>query len=439
MKGFFGKKSITLAFTAILIVGLLAGCGGKQSSADKSNDSEDGEVIELSLMASWVQDEPEQKAFKTRIEKFNEEHPNIRVKYEGVPANQFRVKQKTLAAGKQLPDMFRVNPGSELEPLVKAGLIMPIDEIKDYWKDLIPEDKLKPFQVDGKQYAVPGTIALTSLIYYDKDLLAKVGYKEFPTKYEDFKTMIKKLKDEDMIPITVGNKAPWVLQSVYMSTIGDRLTGSEFLPNVLSGKAKFTDESFIKGLSIIEEMNNINAFNKDMNSIEGSQARDYFIQGKAAMLIDGSWALSVLQGKLPEGRNIGLAIFPEIDGGKGNPQAISGVSQNSFSINSNLKGKKKEAALTFMKYFYSKELYEELLKANSIIAADVEVPEEANEHYKQIIQLTKNNSAPVYDATLSPELAEMVNSGLQAITLGSKTPKEVAKELQQALERQKNK
>lgn len=52
---------------------------------------------------------------------------------------------------------------------------MPIDEALDTWSSLLPSDKLKDYQVDGKQYAIPATIAISSVIYYDKDLLAQVG------------------------------------------------------------------------------------------------------------------------------------------------------------------------------------------------------------------------------------------------------------------------
>jgi len=422
--------SKAIALTVIMSVLLLAACGNNE----KSSGSKDGS-IELSFWNSWSEDSPENDVMLERVEAFQKEHPEITLKMESIPPDQYKTKLKTQAAGKQLPDLIQTWPGAELRPLVEGGVLMPIDDIAGEWKDtMIPSDILADYAIDGKQYAIPGNKVFTSIIYYDKDMVAKAGFEEFPTTYEDFKVLVEKLAKEDVNPIALGNKAKWPLQSVYMSTIGDRVTGSEFLEQVLAGEKKFTDKEFVDALGIMAELAELNAFNSDANSIDDNQASDYFLQGKSAMFVNGTWALSGLISSAPEGKNIGVAKFPAVEGGKGEPGNVSGVTGWGIALNSELSDEKKEAATTFFKFLYSEETYQNLMGVGTLVPADVEVPEDTSDLFKEVVDLTNEGISPVYDAVLPAELTDIINNGLQAISIGQSTPEQVAKDMQAAVE-----
>ncbi|MFY0758779.1 extracellular solute-binding protein [Metabacillus dongyingensis] len=429
---FFKKGCSFLLITSLL---LLAAC----SNAAGSNSSEAGGdgSVELTFWNSWSsEDTPENEVILNRVEAFKKEHPEIKIKMESIPSDQYRTKLKTQAAGRQLPDLIQTWPGAELQPLVEGGLLMPIDDIIDHWKGkIIPDDNLVDYEIDGKQYAIPGNKVFTSVIYYDKDMLAKAGYDQFPESYEDLKDLIESLKDSGVTPIALGNKAKWPLQSVYISTIADRVTGSNFLEKVLNGEKKFTDPDFIKALSVIEDFKEIEAFNSDANSIDDNQSNDYFLQGKSAMVLNGTWALSGLIKNAPEGKNIGIAKFPSIEGGKGEPANISGVTGWGIALNSELSDEKKEAATTFFKFLYSEETYKDLMSIGTLIPANIEVPDKTESLFKETVELTNGGIAPVYDAVLPSEITDILNNGLQAISIGESTPKKVAKEMQSALDK----
>src|SRR5699024_5583403 len=127
---------------------------------------------------------------------------------EGVPNDDIETKLRTQATAGELPDMFKGYPGARMKSFIDADKVMPIDSIMDNWEGKIPDEILDPFRFDGKQYAVPGDIAVTSLVYYNKKKLEDVGYDEFPDNYEDFKDLIKELNESDITPIALGNKAP---------------------------------------------------------------------------------------------------------------------------------------------------------------------------------------------------------------------------------------
>jgi raffinose/stachyose/melibiose transport system substrate-binding protein len=429
VKGANGKKAFLLLLLLTLAVGLVACRGDEKTSGDSG-------TVELTFWNIWTEPSPENNVFLKKVEEFQKQNPHIKIKMESIPHDQYKIKLKTQAAGKQLPDLVQVWPGAELKPLVDAKVIMPLDDIVDHWKDkLIPAKELVDYQIDGKQYAIPGNKVYTSVIYYDKEMLKKVGYEKFPKTYGEFKNLIKKLREAGITPISLGNKGKWVLQSCYMSTIGDRITGSDFLSKALKGEKKFTDPEFVQALSVIKELKDLGAFNEDMNSIDNIQQRDYFVQGKAAMMIEGTWALGPILEKLPKGKEIGVAAFPAIEGGKGNPDTVSGVTGIGIALNSELSPEKKKAAYTFLKFFYDEDLYKQLLSAGSLVPAKVDLPKNLNPLFKEEIELTSRGTAPVYDATLPVGLTDIINNGLQAITIGSMTPEQLAEEMQKGLNR----
>ncbi|MCC3356868.1 extracellular solute-binding protein [Bacillus sp. REN16] len=420
-------KKLGIILMAFAVVLGLAACGGKDEESKGS--TKDG-AIELTLWTDWTEDRPENTLSKDIIAKFNEEHEDVQVKIEEIPHDQYETKLRTQAAGNQLPDLMRVWPGARTAPLAEGGAILPLNPIIDNWDGVIPDSILQNYAIDGNYYAIPANVSITSLIYYNKEMLKEVGFDEFPATYSEFKELVKALDEKGTTPIALGNKAIWPLQSVYISTIADRFTGSDFLNSALNGDASFEDPQFIKALSVIDELTKMNAFNEDMNTLDEAQSRNEFIKGTSAMHFAGSWAIGPILEAVEDADNIGVAPFPTFEGGNGDAATISGVAGGGIAVSSQLSEEEQEAAFTFLKYYYGEELYKGLVKANIIVPAEVEMDDSIPQIFKDANSQVKGGLAPVYDATLTPELTDIINNGLQSITLGDKTPEQLAKEMQ---------
>ncbi|TDQ42946.1 extracellular solute-binding protein [Aureibacillus halotolerans] len=427
------KKWLTASLVTMLVLLSACGSGSGDSASGDGGNAED--KVTLTLWNIWTDPSPQNEANLAQVEKFMEEHPDIIIEQQSIPHDQYKVKLKTQAAGNELPDLMQVWPGSELSPLVSGGLLQPIDDIVGNWDGLVSDAQLRDYGIDGSQYAIPAAQTVTGMIYYDKDILAEAGYEEFPKTYEEFKQLITDLRSNDIIPITLGNKAQWILQSTYISAIGDRMTGSDFLSNVVAGEASFTDERFVKAVGVIQELAEMNAFNEDFNAIDNIQHRVLFTSGEAAMMIDGAWSLGSLKEQAPEGMNIGIAKFPTIEGGDGNPEAVPAVVGTGIAINSDLEGAELEAAKEFLKGFYTEDLFKAYLEAGVVPAANVEAPEGVDPLVQRVAELSSGELSPVYDSVLSAQVISTLNSGLQEVTLGTKTPEELAEDLQAEIEK----
>jgi raffinose/stachyose/melibiose transport system substrate-binding protein len=406
-----------------------------EGTAGNAGNAGGNKTVTLTLMHPWTSPNVDNDVYKARIEEFKKQFPNIIIKQDDVASDQYKTKLFTLAAGNSIADIVVTWPGADLNPLVAGNLLMPLNDYMDNWSALIPEDKLVGYNVAGNQYAIPTKQNFVDIIYYNKEMFANVGYKEFPTTYEAWIDAIKKLKATGVSPISLGNKEKWPLQSSYMSTIVQRFAGNDFLQNVVDGKAKFTDERFVKAVAVIDELTKIGAFNADANNMDSVQAQDYFIQGKAAMHITSATVNGRVRINNEEGGKFGIALFPSMPGGEGDPLVSAGVSQYGIAIKSELTEEKKAAALEFIKFFVNKDLYKELTKVGIMVPAAVEIDGEVNPYLKEMIALTSNGSTRVFDAVIPTSTAKEFENGIQGLTIGRGTPEEVAKATQEEFDR----
>ncbi|SFL45793.1 carbohydrate ABC transporter substrate-binding protein, CUT1 family (TC 3.A.1.1.-) [Gracilibacillus orientalis] len=420
----------------VLLVSVLVACSSDNGEETSSNgESTNDDAVELKFWKSEDVGRADYQAFMDVVEKFDEEHPKIDLQVDTTPNADYRTRLNTQAAGGQLPDVFQVWPGAELEPLVDGGVLQPINDIVSHWTEetgLLDEEDFEDFSVEGDTYAVPANTNPTNMVFYDKDMLADAGYDEFPETYDEFLQLIDDLKGNDITPIALGNSDAWVLQSVYISTIADRFTGNDFLEDVANGERAFTDSDFVQSLEVIDELVKKEAFNEDLNTIDSTQMVDYFLQGRTAMVIDGNWGISSILENKPEDKNIGVSMIPLND-----KKTISTVAGTGVAINSELEGEKLEAAHTFLQYVYDQELWEELIKVGRPIIANVEVPDDAelNPLTEEMLEvIAESEPAPVYDATLTPAVNDQLENELQSITVGGSTPEEAAENIQRVAE-----
>ncbi|WP_199619771.1 extracellular solute-binding protein [Paenibacillus alkalitolerans] len=446
--------ALILVLALTVFVSACGGASGSSESTSGSNESTSGssestsgsgestsepsnETVELTLWSDWMKDDPYTEQYYARMEQFKAEHPNIKINMEVIPYNEYNLKLQTQAAGGQLPDVMQlIIGGTFLEPLARAGLLMPIDDMIGEWKDTkIPEGLLKEFAVDGKQYAIPAEVNYSSMVFYNKKLLADLGYTEFPKTYSELLALIKAANDNKITPIILGNKTGTVLPATYLSVITDRIAGSGFIEQVLAKEKKLTDPEFISALNIIKELADNNAFNKDANNIDAAAATDRFVNGQALMYIDGSWVIKPIIANKASGFEFGMAVFPSIEGGKGDPMSLPAATYQGLGINAKLDDKKKEAAKTFVKFMYGDELFTSLLEGGALVSANVEVPGNLDPDFQAQVELTQRLTgiSTVFGNVMPKDVGTAVNNSLQGLILGSVTPDKVAEDAQKLL------
>lgn len=432
-------RPITLWTLVLMMVSVLSACG--QSSEDTaSGDSAASPAgqVELSFMTTWSETDPFTGVYYKNAMAFQEANPDIKLKIETTPYNDYPVKLKTAAAAGQLTDLIlMISGGATLEPIARSGALMPIDDMMGNWpEDFLPKAKIADYNIDGKQYAIPGEISYSTMIYYNKKILSDAGYTEFPTDYEGFKKLIGDLKAANITPIAVGNKTGSILAASLLSPLNERISGPDVYTKLAAGEMKFTDPEFVEALTDVKELYSMGAFNTDLNNIDNVQATDLFLSGKTAMYLDGSWGAKQISQDKAADFEAGFALFPAIAGGKGSISAVPGGTNQGVVLNAKLDGAKKAAAEKFLKFMYSKESYQNVIKDGNMVPANIETPSDVDPLFSEMMKVSSSVTRlyPVFDAAMPATVSTAAKNGLQGLTSpGAADPKSLAAELDKEL------
>ena len=435
MKKRLTQKWIAMICSAAMLALLLAGCGGGGETAG-SGSGNGGEKVSISIWHNWTGQDAKAVAMRKIIEDFRAQNPDIEVVDEGLPTDGLKTRLRTVAAADEMPDLFVMWPDAMTKEFVKGDLLQPIDDelnANPDWKNGFIPNALDGYTVDGKIYSVPMNLAPSSFIFYNDALFKKYNVK-VPETWEELEAAIQTFNDNGVIPIALGNKANWVAQSTFFSTVADRITGTDwFLKAVEQNGAKFTDPEFIEALKTFQKLGEINAFQEGFNSLDETQMMQLYFQGNAAMVVNGGWALANLVNNAPPEvlDNTHITIVPAIAGGKGDPATTSGVVGTGLGVSKKLDGGKKEAA---MKLFYAlagPDGQKATLDSSTLVSYNIELDKsKAHPLFVELYDLVQGiKIVPVYDSKLGSATVEVVNNGLQELLMGG-NPETIARKIQ---------
>ena len=163
--------SVLLASTTLLSTA----CAG---AANSDADSGDGKTT-IEFM-HWGGDETFEGVYQERIENFEKENPDIKVKTITV-ADDYDTKLQTMIAGKQAPDVAQVSEnGSGFAS--KNAFIDLTDKIKEANIDIAATwgSAIDLYTLDNKIFGIPDRGG-SSLLYYNKVLFDEAGI-EYPNE-----------------------------------------------------------------------------------------------------------------------------------------------------------------------------------------------------------------------------------------------------------------
>ncbi len=435
------KKFISMLCVFTLVLSLI-GCGKKETTEDNEADSTGNEDIEITMLDFFIPGDGVTEAFRPLYEQFLKDHPNITIDEESISNADTATKVQTLAAGDELPDVF-VLKGQMAQSFVDNGKLYPLDTFLQSdaeWSGNFKDGVFSNFTINNETYGIPFQVTNTC-IFYNKEIFAQAGISEFPTTWEGLIDAVEKLKAIGVVPISLGNKEKWNAESVILSTLANRFTGDDWYQSIRDkGGAKFTDPEFVSALTAISDLAKAGAFNTDVNSIDGAQQRQMYMNGKAAMTIDGTWAVADFDNNCPEDvlNATEIAALPSVEGGKGDAATITGGAGWAYAVNANISPEKLDAVKSLLITLTGPEYATLAIQAGTLTAAK---PGDYEQDTSKIIATKFDDFAkdrtyiPVYDHQLSSGLIEVINSGLQELLIDTVSPEELAERIQAEYER----
>ena len=424
------KKVLCMLMVAVLISIPSFAQGSKEQGSTSSKTT-------LTMLDFFVPGEGNTESFKAVLDDFEAANPDIIIEEETISNSDVKTKVQTLAVADELPDIFCLK-GQMTKSFVENGKVLDLTDFlneNEEWKDTFKTGVFSNFTISDKVYGIPFQVTNTCIYYNDK-IMKEAGINEFPTTWDGLIEACEILRSKGITPIVLGNKAKWNAESVIMSTLGNRVSGDDWYESIrYNTGAKFTDSEFVDALQALSDLAAVGAFNTDVNSIDNAQQLQVFMNGQAAMTIDGTWAIPGLDANTPQEvlENVKVAALPAVKGGKGNPEAISGGAGWAFAISSKIAPEKKEAALNFIKSIVNKK-FATLQSAAGGLTANL--PGEFSLEPSQVVAIRFNDFqegrpyVPVYDHQLSSGVIQVMQSGLQNILIGETSAEKLAAAIQ---------
>ena len=362
--------------------------------------------------------------FEKMARQFEKANPGTTIKIEDVNWDTLQQKLQTDISGNANADLAIVGTRWLLD-FVKDDVAEPLDGYMDAsFKNRFIAPFLAPGQINGKTYGLP-IAASARALYYNKDLLASVGYPNGPKTWNDVIDASKKLKAKGVAGFGLQGKE--IETDVYyyyaLWTNGGDVLNKE-------GKAGFDSPAGIKAATLYKSMIDQGLTQQGVTGYSREDVQNLFKKGRVAMMISAPFLAKQIKKEAP---NLKYGIDPLPVGTTGATYAVT----DSIVMFKNSKVKKD--AWKFLDYLFTKEPRVEFTSTEGFLPttkAEAADPAFADADTKAFIALLPQaRFAPT--VTGWEDTAKAVTNAMQAVYLGKAKPddalKQAANQANQAL------
>ncbi|MDO7906833.1 extracellular solute-binding protein [Paenibacillus sp. JX-17] len=441
-------KAFATGVISSLMVLSLAACGGQENSNDTgSNKAADGsggsKAKDVTITFQNINPDPTTPSYKMineLVDQYQKDHPNVHIELDSLNTDQQKLKLKTQAASKEVPDITIVNPAAQMKPFVDAKLLAPLDDMldKDGLRDTYLSGLLDYYSFDNKVYAVPDGSNI-EVVFYNKELFDQAGIKELPKTFDELLAAVKALKAKGITPIAIGEKDSWTGSFLFMNILLRTNGGPGFLQDVLDGKKTFNDPAFTEAVAAFQELVKAGAFPDGATSIDYNAGGNIFKTGKAAMYIMGTWETGSIDSSSVAGK-VGAFQFPTVNG-KGDPNDYVIAPGSAFAVSAN--SEHLQETKDFL-HFFTSEMPKKQFELKNAVGSGQKIDGDFKAAgYSDLaiglLDLFKNIKGGdlAFDNTMNPAVAQAHLSSIQNLFVQQVDPAQVAQEHQAAFDSNK--
>lgn len=421
--------------------------GNEPSTAGDSNpDVAETEVVQQPTEAS----EPVQLVFwhyftdrAELFEQYSQDYEaltGVKVKMELYSGDALGQKFQAAAQANTLPDLVAAwkGVGADLAPYAKEGIILNLTpNFEAGWADrFVPEHVTTVSFAEGNEWGVePGPYlvpldANNMQFLYNKTLFEQAGITDVPHTFSEMLEAGKTLREAGIQPFVAGFGS-WAIPSM-AGMYQWNVVGQENMEKTFLGEMSYDSQPWIDLLNIFKQMADANFLADGILSYDFPAAESLFVNGQAAIIYDGSWAIGVFNQQNPDFQEYSVFFPPSLEG-YDNPLYIpGGVGAQLFAVGTS---PHKEEAIKFLQWLTEAKQQAEYANSSFNLPANVEVVDQVPmSEVLNAFAANMDKVPPTLRATMKPAVETTMTKGIQRIIAGEDTPENVVKLMQLAHE-----
>ena len=287
---------------------------------------------------------------------FEEARPDVKVNLYGDPRIEDKLRIRIMDG--DLPDAT-FTPRLLWPALIRSGKVHELTSALDgpnwegdaRWGDTFQPGALEGWLIDGGRYGVPFGYAVWT-IFYNRALFEANGWTE-PQTWDEFFALADQMRAAGIAPLALtgiyGNYPDAFIRSAYYNLAGAQ--GWAGL-NALQPGAR-TDPRYVRAAALLQRIMQQYTL-RGWEGMTHTAAQLAFFEGRAAMVVSGSWMLNEMAGKIPAGFELGVMNFPVFADGIAPPGTIQ-TGADSFFVFATGRAEHEQAAIDFLRFLTSRE------------------------------------------------------------------------------------
>lgn len=402
------KNLFAMLGLLVVVTMLLSACGGATTPAATK---------EVKLVM-WTKEGGDQlEKVNQLVAEFQTKNPGITIEVVNYDVEKLRENFQTAVLAGNSPDLlWTVN--DHAGPFTKASLIQPVEGLGFDLNAFLP-GALEAVKLDGKVWGIPLSAGNHLMLLYNKDLV-----KTPPKDTDELVKMAKELTKGDVQGFAYNLNEPFWLVP-WLGGYGGAVFGADGKTPTLNTDAMKKTLQLLRDFKFKDKV--------VPQECDYGCADTLFKDGKAAMIINGDWALGEYSKVL--GDKLGTAPIPKIVGADWPKPYTSGIY---FMFPKDLKGDKLEAAKKFVNFILSDEVQLGYVKSDKRLPA---VKKLFNDKLITEDPILKGSSEDLSHGTGMPPQAEMrcnwdaMRPNLEAVMADKMSPADAAAAMQAAAEK----
>ncbi|WP_059051811.1 ABC transporter substrate-binding protein [Paenibacillus senegalimassiliensis] len=432
------KKPKNLMMVSVLLIMslLVAACGNGNSANGTNTGGESqgsGKQEQKTVTIFQFKTEIVEGLNELKVE-FEKEYPNIKLDIQTVGGGaDYDAALKTKFASGDAPDIFSNNGYAKLDMWEEK-----LEDLSDQpWVgDLVPL-AAEAITKGDKVYGLPLDLEGFGFVY-NKDLFAQAGITDPPQTYSELEEAAKKLQAAGIMPFANAYQEWWLVGSQGISVafanqddVDGFIKGLNEGTSSIVGNQHFADWAKLMKLTL--DYGNKNPLTTDYNT-----QVTMFANGEVAMMQQGNWAQTMIDGITP-GMNIGVLPMAISDDAEKTSRVTIGVPVN---LVVNKDSDAKEEAKTFLNWLVTSDAGKEyIVKKFKFIPAMTTIeatPEDMGAIATDLVNYVEEGKIYAHQAGKYPDgVAQEFGSAIQQYLAGKSDVENWQKNMQAAWDKLK--